>query len=104
MLFRSVEKDTLVSDLFELTNLSPAPIAVIDENDRLIGVIRRGQIIDSLAKYTDESDNDTNTTNSAETDAVKEATTNDSANTDSNQEATTIDSANTHTASKEVAK
>lgn len=99
-----VEKDTLVSDLFELTNLSPAPIAVIDENDRLIGVIRRGQIIDSLAKYTDESDNDTNTTNSAETDIVKKATTNDSTNAHSIEEATTNDSINAHNSTKEVAK
>ncbi|MBD3948740.1 glycine betaine/L-proline ABC transporter ATP-binding protein [Tuanshanicoccus lijuaniae] len=60
----TVTKETLVSELFELTNLSPAPIAVIDENQRLLGVIRRGQIIDSLAKSSPdtESNNELNET------------------------------------------
>ncbi|WP_197115433.1 quaternary amine ABC transporter ATP-binding protein [Facklamia lactis] len=49
-----VRKETLVGDLFELTNLSPAPIAVVGEEDRLLGVIRRGKIIDSLAKTSSE--------------------------------------------------
>ena len=49
-----VRKETLVGDLFELTNLSPAPIAVVGEDDRLLGVIRRGKIIDSLAKTNSE--------------------------------------------------
>ncbi|MBF6978650.1 glycine betaine/L-proline ABC transporter ATP-binding protein [Aerococcaceae bacterium zg-BR22] len=52
----TVTKETLVSELFELTNLSPAPIAVIDENQRLLGVIRRGQIIDSLAKSSPDTE------------------------------------------------
>lgn len=47
-----VEKDTLVADLFELSSDSPAPIAVVD-NNRLLGVISRGTIIDALAKTSE---------------------------------------------------
>ena len=44
-----VEADTLVEELFPIMNDSSAPIAVV-ENNRLLGVIRRGTIIDALAK------------------------------------------------------
>lgn len=47
-----VEKDTLVADLFEISSDSPAPIAVVD-NNRLLGVISRGTIIDALAKTSE---------------------------------------------------
>lgn len=50
-----VAPDTLVADLFEIMNDSPAPIAVV-ENNRLLGIIRRGTIIDALAK-TNEVNN-----------------------------------------------
>lgn len=44
-----VDADTLVEELFPIMNDSSAPIAVV-ENNRLLGVIRRGTIIDALAK------------------------------------------------------
>ncbi len=44
-----VEKDTLVEELFDVVNQSPAPIAVV-EGEKLLGVIPKGTIIDALAK------------------------------------------------------
>lgn len=48
-----VDKDTLVVDLFDVVNESPAPIAVV-EGQRLLGVIPKGTIIDALAKTNGE--------------------------------------------------
>lgn len=48
-----VDKDTLVMDLFDVVNDSPAPIAVV-EGQRLLGVIPKGTIIDALAKTNGE--------------------------------------------------
>ncbi|MDE1549846.1 quaternary amine ABC transporter ATP-binding protein [Jeotgalibaca caeni] len=47
-----VAPDVLVEDLFEMMNDSPAPIAVV-ENERLLGIIRRGTVIDALAKTSE---------------------------------------------------
>ncbi len=47
-----VDKDTLVVDLFEVGNQSPAPIVVVD-GERLLGVIPHGRIIDALAKTSE---------------------------------------------------
>ena len=47
-----VDKDTLVADLFEVGNQSPAPIVVVD-GERLLGVIPHGTIIDALAKTSE---------------------------------------------------
>lgn len=44
----TVTKDTLVSDIFNLIYDSPTPIAVVD-NNRLLGVIIRGAVIEALA-------------------------------------------------------
>ncbi|HJB24249.1 MAG TPA: glycine betaine/L-proline ABC transporter ATP-binding protein [Candidatus Jeotgalibaca pullicola] len=49
-----VDKDTLVADLFHTMNESPAPVAVVDDN-QLLGVIRRGTISDALAKTNEVS-------------------------------------------------
>ena len=49
-----VAPDTLVAELFEVMNDSLAPIAVV-ENNRLLGIIRRGTIIDALAKTSEVS-------------------------------------------------
>ena len=51
----TVTKDTLVSELFPLIYDSPTPLAVV-ENDKLLGVIIRGSVIESL---TDTSEKDT---------------------------------------------
>lgn len=51
----TVTKDTLVSELFPLIYNSPTPLAVV-ENEKLLGVIIRGSVIESL---TDTSEKDT---------------------------------------------
>lgn len=43
----------LVTDIFNLIYDSPTPLAVV-ENDRLIGVVIRGSVIEALAE-TDSS-------------------------------------------------
>lgn len=50
----TVTKDTLVSELFPLIYDSPTPLAVV-ENEKLLGVIIRGSVIESL---TDTSEKD----------------------------------------------
>lgn len=45
--------DALVEELFDIMTDSPAPMAVVDHNNRLLGVIIRGTILNALAK-TDE--------------------------------------------------
>ncbi|OFI45951.1 quaternary amine ABC transporter ATP-binding protein [Floricoccus penangensis] len=52
---RKISKDTLVTDIFNLIYDSPAPLAVVDENDRLVGVVIRGSVIQALAD-TGETD------------------------------------------------
>lgn len=51
----TVTKDTLVSELFPLIYDSPTPLAVV-ENEKLLGVIIRGSVIEAL---TDTSEKDT---------------------------------------------
>ena len=45
---QKVHQDTLVSDIFNLIHDSPAPLAVIDDQDRLLGVVFRGSVIGAL--------------------------------------------------------
>ena len=45
----------LISDIFPLIYDSPTPIAVVD-NDRLLGVVIRGSVIEALADTTDENE------------------------------------------------
>ncbi len=51
---KKVHKDTLVSDLFELIYDSQAPLAVIDDQDHLLGVVIRGSVIGALADIDSE--------------------------------------------------
>jgi len=53
-----VEKDMLISDIFPLIYDSPTPLAVIDsqDNDRLLGVVIRGSVIEALADTNDENE------------------------------------------------
>lgn len=44
-----VGRDQLIADLFELAVESPLPVAVIDDQDRLIGVVPRVTLLASLA-------------------------------------------------------
>lgn len=47
-----VAPDTVLSDLFEVTSSSKVPLAVIDEQERLLGVIVRGAVLGALAGET----------------------------------------------------
>lgn len=51
---RTVSKDTIITDILPLIYDSSAPIAVTDDNNRLIGVIIRGRVIEALANISDE--------------------------------------------------
>jgi len=63
---RKVEKDTLVTDIFDMIYDSTAPLAVVDEDDRVVGVIVRGSVIGAMT--------DTDTNNNKETEESKEET------------------------------
>lgn len=51
----TVSKDTVITDIMPLIYDSSAPIAVTDDNDRLLGVIIRGHVIEALANVQDET-------------------------------------------------
>ncbi|MNJ64103.1 Glycine betaine transport ATP-binding protein OpuAA [compost metagenome] len=44
-----VSPDTVLSDLFEATSSAKVPLAVVDEQRRLLGVIVRGAVLGALA-------------------------------------------------------
>ena len=51
---RTVSKDTVITDIMPLIYASSAPIAVTDDNNRLLGVVIRGRVIEALANIPDE--------------------------------------------------
>ncbi len=57
---QKVHKDTLISDLFNLIHDSPAPLAVIDDEDRLLGVVIRGSVIGALTDTEAKEDSEVN--------------------------------------------
>ncbi|TCD46544.1 glycine betaine/L-proline ABC transporter ATP-binding protein [Streptococcus sp. X16XC17] len=46
---QKVTPDTLVTDIFDLIYDSPTPLAVVDDKDRLVGVVIRGRVIAALS-------------------------------------------------------
>lgn len=46
---KKVHADTLVTDIFNLIYDSPTPLAVVDDNEKLMGVVIRGSVIEALA-------------------------------------------------------
>jgi len=52
---QKVEKDTLVTDIFNMIQDSAAPLAVVNEEDRVEGVVVRGSVIGAM---TDRNDNE----------------------------------------------
>ena len=50
---RTIPKDMLVTDIFNLIFDSPTPLAVV-ENDRLEGVVIRGSVLEALAETSEE--------------------------------------------------
>ena len=53
---QKVHKDTLVSDIFNLIYDSPTPLAVVDDKDRLVGVVIRGSVISALTDTNGKED------------------------------------------------
>ncbi|GEA94114.1 glycine/betaine ABC transporter ATP-binding protein [Weissella viridescens] len=49
----TVHKDTLLSDVVSVIYDSPAPLAVVDDDNRLVGVLIRGRVLEALADTTD---------------------------------------------------
>lgn len=54
---RTVSKDTVITDILPLIYDSSAPIAVTDEQHRLLGVIIRGRVLEALANIPDDDRN-----------------------------------------------
>lgn len=44
-----VHPEVLINELFEVTSLSKVPLAVVDDHERLVGVIVRGAVLGALA-------------------------------------------------------
>ncbi len=57
---QKVHKDTLISDIFNLIYDSPAPLAVIDDEDRLLGVVIRGSVIGALTDTETKEESEVN--------------------------------------------
>ncbi|WP_038025539.1 quaternary amine ABC transporter ATP-binding protein [Tetragenococcus muriaticus] len=56
---RKIQRDTLVTDIFDMIYNSPAPLAVVDEDDRVLGVVVRGSVIGAMTdKNTDTNEDD----------------------------------------------
>ncbi|MEL5941262.1 glycine betaine/L-proline ABC transporter ATP-binding protein, partial [Tetragenococcus halophilus] len=61
------QKDTLVTDIFDMIYNSPAPLAVVDEEDRVVGVVVRGSVIGAMADTGEVEENKSEATNENET-------------------------------------
>ena len=48
-----VKEDAILADLLDMMSTSPLPISVIDEQNRLKGIIIRGAVIGALAGNKD---------------------------------------------------
>lgn len=55
---KKVSKDTLISDVFQIIYNSPAPLAVVDDDDRVVGVIVRGSVIGAMIGRTKDAYNE----------------------------------------------
>lgn len=51
---KNVSPDTLITDIFDLIYDSPTPLAVVNENGRLLGVIIKGRVLEALAVNSSE--------------------------------------------------
>lgn len=56
---RKIKEDMLVTDIFNVIKDAEAPLAVVDKNDKLKGVVIRGSVIEALTEST-EKECDTN--------------------------------------------
>lgn len=53
---RKVNQETLITDMLPLMYDSPAPLAVVDDKDKLVGVIIKGRVIEALANTTESEE------------------------------------------------
>ena len=53
---RKVTQETLITDIFPLIYDSPAPLAVVDDKDKLVGVIIKDRVIEALANTTESEE------------------------------------------------
>ncbi|MCC3172854.1 quaternary amine ABC transporter ATP-binding protein [Streptococcus sanguinis] len=53
---RKVTQETLITDIFPLIYDSPAPLAVVNDQDKLVGVIIKGRVIEALANTTESEE------------------------------------------------
>ena len=53
---RKVTQETLITDIFPLIYDSPAPLAVVDDKDKLVGVIIKGRVIEALTNTTESEE------------------------------------------------
>ena len=53
---RKVTQETLITDIFPLIYDSPAPLAVVDDKDKLVGVIIKSRVIEALANTTESEE------------------------------------------------
>lgn len=53
---RKVTHETLITDIFPLIYDSPAPLAVVDDKDKLVGVIIKGRVIEALTNTTESEE------------------------------------------------
>jgi len=60
-----VHPDVLINELFEITSMSKVPLAVVDDNDRLAGVIVRGALLGALAGENSSKEVSPNAENTA---------------------------------------
>lgn len=52
---KTVSPDTLITDIFDLIYDSPTPLAVVNGNGRLLGVIIKGRVLEALAVNSSEA-------------------------------------------------
>ena len=67
---QKVEKDTLVTDIFDMIYNSPAPLAVVDDKDRVVGVVVRGSVIGAMTDTDANSEEDNTAIDSAKEEGV----------------------------------
>jgi glycine betaine/proline transport system ATP-binding protein len=51
---QTVTKDTILTDLFDIVSSASIPVAVVEDNDRLLGILVRGAVIGALAGNNDQ--------------------------------------------------
>ena len=49
-----VSKETLIHELYDVIYEAQTPVAVVDDNDKLLGIVVRGLVIGALAKEREE--------------------------------------------------